>query len=113
MSETKVHQFEKDFVFRTGDDGYLKGQQVRVGEVLMLTHISAAFENIATTEYVELGYWNGHAYIPLDTDKPVQTSGYVHWDGTVYLREGQYCYAYFADVANGEKMKLRANGAWV
>jgi len=112
MSETIVHQFEKDVVFRTGDDGYIRGKRLKTGEVLRLTQLSASFENLATTEYVELGYWNGHAYIPLETKAPAKTSGFGHWIGEVYLREGQYYYAYFSDVANGEKMKLRANGEW-
>jgi hypothetical protein len=113
VTETRVHQFEKDLAFRTGDDGYVRGKLLRAGEVLELTHLSGSFENIATSEYIEFGYWNGHAYVPIETVAPKKTSGYANWDGIVFLRENQYYYIYCADVANGEKMKLRANGQWL
>ena len=113
MSETKVHQFEKDLAFKTGDDTHIFGQRAKTGQVLQITHISANFDNIATTEYVELGYYNGHAYIPLAKDKPAVIGDYVHWDGAIFLREQQYVYAYLADVANGEVMRLRAQGIYV
>lgn len=113
MSETKIFETEKDGVFATGKLNKLEMKRLETGQVLEVTHLAGTFENIATTEYVELGYWNGHAYIPLHKDKPAVIGDYVFWNGTIYLREGQYLYGYFADVANGEKMKLRANGVWV
>lgn len=113
MTETKVHQFELDLPFKTGDDNHIIGQQVRAGQKLRITHISGGFDNLATTEYVTLGYWNGHAYVPLHKDKPAVTGDLIHWDGEVILRENQYIYAYMADVADGEVMRLRANGEWV
>jgi hypothetical protein len=112
MTETKPHQFEKDFVYVTDLSKYLDGKRVRTGEVLHITHIAGTFENLATSEFVELGYWNGHAYVPIHKDNPENASDYVHWDGNIWLREGQYVYAYFTDVANGEKMKLRAEGKY-
>jgi len=112
MTETKPHQFEKDFVYVTGLSKYLEGKKVRTGEVLHITHIAGTFENLATSEFVELGYYNGHGYVPLHKDNPENTSDYVHWNGDIWLREGQYIYAYFADVADGEKMKLRAEGEY-
>jgi hypothetical protein len=113
VSETKVHQFEKDLAFATGLENHIIGQRVKTGKVLRITHISASFDNIATTEYVVLGFWNGHSFIPLAKDKPPQTSDFVHWDGEILLREQQYIYAYLADVANGEVMRLRAYGEYV
>ena len=113
MSETKVHQFEKDLAFATGLDNHIIGQRVKTNQVLRITHISGTFDNIATTEYVVLGFWNGHAYIELAKDKPAVTGDIVHWDGEIILREQQYIYAYLADVANGEVMRLRAYGEYV
>lgn len=113
MSETKVHQFEKDFTFATGNDNHIFGQRVKTGQVLRITHISGGFTNIATTEYVELGFYDGHSYKPLHKDKPAVTGDLIHWDGEILLREQQYVYAYLADVANGEVMKLRAYGEYV
>jgi len=113
MSETKIYETEKDRLFATGHPKYLEADPLKTGQILEVTHIAGTFENLATTEYVELGYWNGHAYIPLYKGKPDVASDYVFWDGAIYLREGQYIYAYFTDVADGEKMKLRANGVWV
>jgi len=113
MSETKVYETEKDRVFATGHSNYLESDSLRTGQILEVTHIAGTFENLATTEYVELGYWNGHAYVQLYKGKPAVTGDYIFWDGAIYLREGQYIYAYCADVANGEKMKLRANGVWI
>jgi hypothetical protein len=113
MEETKIFETEKDMVFATGDSNKVEMRRLETGQVLLVTHLAGTFENCAASEYVELGYWNGHAYIPLYKDKPAVASDYVFWDGAIYLREGQYLYAYFADVADGEKMKLRANGIWV
>lgn len=110
MREVKPYQVEKDKVFATGESKYLKGDKLRAGEVVWLRHISGSFENIGTSEQVELGYWNGHAFVPLFTGSPAKTGGFVHRNINIWLREQQYVYAYFADVANGEKMKLRANG---
>jgi len=112
MTETKPHQFEKDFVYTTGLSKYLHGYKVKAGEVLRITHIGGTFEGLATTEFVELGYYNGHAYVPIYKDNPENISDYVNWTGNLWLREGQYVYAYFADVADGEKMKLRAEGRY-
>lgn len=113
MSEAKIYEEEKDRLFATGHENHLESDTLETGQILEVTHIAGTFENLATTEYVELGYWNGHAFIPLYKGKPAVTSDFVFWDGAIYLREGQSIYAYFADVASGEKMKLRANGIWV
>ena len=113
MNELKIFETEKDKVYVTGDTLYLETAPVKTGQVLEINHIGATFENLDTTEYVVLGYYNGHAYIPLYKNKPSVASDFVFWNGTIYLREGQFIYAYFADVANGEKMKLRANGIWL
>jgi len=112
MSETKPHQFEKDFAFADGHARYLTGQRIKTGQVLRITHLSGTFQNCATTEYIELGYWNGHEYVSLKKDKPAVAGDMVHWDGEAYLRENQYYYVYCADVAATEVMKLRANGKW-
>lgn len=112
MNDVKSYQSEKDRVYGTGKSKYLEDDRVATGKLLRVTHISGTFEGVTTTEYVELGYYNGHAYIPLKRDKPAQTSKEVHWNGNVWLREQQYVYAYLANVANGEKMKLRAEGRW-
>jgi hypothetical protein len=112
MNQVKPYQFEEDKVYKTGGSKYLEADRVQRGEVVRITHIGGSFENIATTEYVELGYWNGHAYVPLYKGKPPETGDYVHWKSNLWLREGQYVYAYFADVANDEKMKLRAEGRY-
>jgi hypothetical protein len=112
VTETKVHQFEKDLTFKTGDDNHITGQRVKTGQTLHITHIAGGFDQLATTEYVVLGYWNGHGYVPLKKDKPAATGDLIHWDGDVWLREQQYVYAYMADVANGEVMRLRAHGKY-
>jgi len=112
MSECKPHQFEKDFTMATGVDNHLKGTRVKTGQILHITHLAGMFDNCATTEYVVLGYFNGHSYTELYKGKSAVASDYVHWNGDVWLREEQYVYAYFADVANGEVMRLRAEGRW-
>lgn len=112
MSKVEVYQVEKDKVFKTGESRYLAGDKVETGRVVWLRHISGSFENIATSEYVELGYWNGHAYVPLFTGAPAKAGDFVHRNINIWLREHQYVYAYFADVANDEKMKLRAEGRY-
>ena len=112
MSTVKPYQLEKDVVYATGKSKYLEGDKVKAGKILRVTHIAGTFENLATTEYVAIGYWNGHAYIEIKKDNPEVASDFVHWDGNLWLREGQYVYAYFADVANAEKMRLRAEGRW-
>ena len=111
-SEVKPYQEELDLAFSTGHAKYLDGTRVKPGRILKVTHIAGTFENVAITEYVQLGYYNGHAYIELKKDKPAVAGDFVHWDGEVYLREDQYIFAYFADVATGEMMKLRAQGRW-
>lgn len=107
-----MYQLEKDKVFKTGKSSYLKDARVKTGEILRVTHIAGTFENCATTEYVQLGYWNGHAYVELKKAKPAVAGDYVHWNGNVWLREQQYVYAYFKDVENNEKMKLRGEGKY-
>ena len=111
-SEVKPYQEELDLAFSTGHSKYLDGAKVKPDKILKVTHIAASFANIAATEYVQLGYYNGHAYVELKKAVPAVASDYVHWDGEVYLREDQYVFAYFADVANGEMMNLRAQGRW-
>ena len=113
MNEPKVYELEKDKVYVTGGWLYLESEPLKTGQMLEVTHIAGTFENLGTSEYVVLGYWNGHAYIPLYKAAPAVASDFVFWDGSIYLREGQFIYAYLANVANGEKMKLRANGIWV
>ena len=113
MSEPKVYETEIDRVFATGNSIYITSDTLNTGQMIEVTHIAGTFENLATTEYVELGYWNGHAYVPLYKGKPAVISDYIFWDGSIYLREGQYIYAKLADVADGEKMKLRASVLWV
>lgn len=112
MSETKVHQFEKDLPFKTSDDNHILGLKPKAGQVLKITHIAGWFDQLATTEYVVLGFWNGHEYVPLKKGKPDVTGDPIHWDGEIYLRENQYIYAYMADVADGEVMRLRAQGKY-
>lgn len=112
MSETRVHQFEKDLPFKTGDDNHIVGQRVKTGQVLKITHIAGGFDELATTEYVVLGFWNGHAYVPLKKAAPAVIGDLIHWDGEIWLREQQYVYAYLADVANGEVMRLRVQGKY-
>ena len=113
MNETKKpYQSEKDLVYVTGKSTYLHDDKVETGKLLRVTYISGMFENLATTEYVQLGYFNGHAYIPLHKDKPAVASDPINWNGDIWLREEQFIYAYFADVANGEKMKLQVAGHW-
>jgi len=112
MSETRIYQLEKDKVFATGGSKYLEAARVKTGEILKVTHLAGSFENVGTSEFVELGYWNGHAYVPLKKGSPPEAGDPVHWDGEVYLREQQYVYAFFDDVANGEKMRLRGNGKY-
>ena len=113
MSEPKVFEVEKDVAFATGKSVYLEADRLETGQMLKVTHIAGSFENCATTEYVEVGYWNGHAYVQLKKGAPAVAGDLVHWDGEVYLREGQYIYAYLKDVASGEVMKLKANGLWI
>lgn len=109
----KSYEEEIDFQFVTGGSNTIVSKPLQTGEMIQVTHIGATFQNIATTEYVELGYYNGHAYIPLYKGVPPETGDYVFWDGAIYLREGQFLYAYLKDVENGEVMKLRANGEWI
>jgi len=111
-TEVKPYQEELDLAFTTGHSKYLDGAKVKPGRILKVTHIAGTFENVAATEYVQLGYWNGHAYVELKKAVPTVASDFVHWDGEVYLREDQYVSIYFADVADGEMMKLRAQGKW-
>ena len=113
MSEPKVYETEIDKTFATGQSVYIASDTLETGQMLEVTHIAGTFQNLGTTEYIELGYWNGHAYIPLYKGKPDVEGDYIFWDGNIYLREGQYIYAKCADVANGEVMRLRANGLWV
>jgi len=112
MAARKPYQLEKDLVYDTGKSKYLEGEKVQIGKVLRLSHISGQFENCTTGEYVEIGYWNGHAYVPLKKAAPGVAGDPVHWHNPLWIREEQYVYVYFADVANGEKMKLRAEGRW-
>jgi hypothetical protein len=113
MDETKIFETEKDKLYATGQSVYLEDKRLDTAQLLRVTHIAGSFENCATSEYVELGYYNGHAYVQLKKAAPTVAGDLIHWDGEVYLREGQYIYAYFKDVADGEKMKLRANGEWI
>lgn len=113
MACAKPYQEETDFVYVSNYSKYVEGAVVPTGRVLKVTHLSGAFEGIATTEYVQLGFWNGHAYVELKKALPAVIGDFVHWDGEVWLHEGQYVFAYFADVAVGEKQKLRALGSWV
>lgn len=110
MSECVPYQSEKDVVYATGKAKYIEDDAVEVGHSRRITVISGTFEGLATTEFIELGYWNGHAYVPIWKDNPENASDYVHWTGNLWLREGQYVYAYCADVVNGEKIKLRVQG---
>jgi len=112
LSEVKPYYNEKDLPYATGKSKYLEDDKVETGKVLRVTYITGSFENVATTEYVELGLWNGHAYVPLKRDKPTETSGAVALTCEIWLSEGQCIYAYFPDVADGEKMKLRVMGRW-
>jgi len=112
MTETKPHQFEKDFKYTTGHSLYLYGQKLKPGQVLKLTHLAGTFQNCATTEYIELGYYNGHEHVPIKKAQPTVASDLVIWTGEVYLRDNQYYYVYCADVADSEVIKLRANGKW-
>ena len=113
MSEIKQFVDEREVYYATGKSLYLEGTRVKPGKVVKLTHVAATFQNIATTEYVQLGYWNGHSYVELKRDKPAVAGYFVHWDGEIYLREEQYIFAYLADVANGELITLRGLGVWV
>ena len=113
MSKVRTFRDEKQVTYRTGDGKYLEGTKLKTDQVVKLTHLAGTFQNVASTEYVELGYWNGHGYVELKKDVPKATGYMVHWDGEVYLREEQYIYAYFADVANGELMTLRGLGKWM
>jgi len=108
----KAYQVEEDLAYATGKAKYLEGDPVEAGKVVRVTHMAGTFQNAAITEYVVLGYHNGHAYVELYKAKPAVAGDFVHWTGEVWLREGQYAYAYFADVADGELMRLRAEGRW-
>jgi hypothetical protein len=112
MANYKPYQEEKDVKYTTGKSKYLHGEKVEPNKVLRVSHISGQFENCQTTEYIELGYYNGHAYVPLKKVTPAVAGDPVHWNNNVWLREGQFVYIYCADVANGEKIKLRAEGRW-
>jgi hypothetical protein len=112
MSTKKVYQDEVDKEYASGVSKYVHGVTVREGELLHVTHISGTFDNIATTEYIEMGYYNGHAYIPVFKDNPEVAGDKVHWNGDLWLRDNQFVYIYCADVASGEHMKLNASGKW-
>lgn len=112
MACIKSYQLEKDRVFATGQNTYIKGDKVPAGKLLRVTHISGHHEDVKDDEPVELGYWNGHAYVPLTKAYPEDNNLPVHWNGNVWLREEQFVYANLSTVANGEKMKLRAEGRW-
>lgn len=112
MNEVKPYQSEKDRVFATGKSVFIEDDKVETGKILRVTHISGTFFGIANSEYVGLGYWNGHTYVPLHNAKPTTANGWVHWNGNLWLREGQHVYAYLVNVADGEKMKLRVHGRW-
>ena len=112
MTETKPHQFEKEVVKAAGNNEYVEGQRVKIGQVLHITHLAGKFDNCATSEYVVLGYYDGHGYKEIYKGAPTVASDFVHWNGHIWLREGQYVYAYFADVATGERMTLRADGEY-
>ena len=112
MEKGKPYQLEKDVVFTTGKSNRVEGDKLKTGEVLRVTHMAGCFENIGLNEEVELGYYNGHAYTVIHRDTPKVAGCPVMWNGNVWLREEQYLYATFVDVADGEKMKLRAEGHW-
>jgi len=113
MSNIRTFRDEKEVYYETGKSKYLEGTRIKPGQVVKLTHLAATFQNAATTEYVELGYWNGHGYVELKKAAPAVAGYFIHWDGEVYLREEQYIYAYFADVSDGELMTLRGLGRWM
>lgn len=113
MSQVKSYQEEKAVKYSASLGNRVHGEKVKTGKTLRVTHMSGKFDNVQTTEYIELGYYNGHAYVPLKKDKPAVAGDPVHWNGNVWLREGQYVYAYFADVAADEVMRLNAEGRWV
>ena len=113
MSEVRIFRDEQEVYYATGKSKYLEGVRVKPNQVVRLTHLAAKFQNVATTEYIEVGYWNGHAYTELKKAAPAVAGYFIHWDGEVYLREDQYIYAYFADVADGELMTLRGLGQWM
>src|SRR3972149_9309801 len=110
MSKVKVYQDEVDVLYGAGISKYVEGLKVGLSQTLHVTHVSGRFDNVATTEYVEIGYWNGHAYIPVYKALPAVTGDPIHWNGDLWLRENQYIYVYCADVASGEVMRLRAEG---
>lgn len=112
MSELRTYKIETDRVFATGQSNVMEGEKIDVEQIVKVTHIAGTFENCATTEYIELGYYNGHDYVELKKAAPLVAGYLVHWDGEIYLREGHYIYAKCSDVANGEKMKLRAEGKY-
>jgi hypothetical protein len=101
---------EKIHKWATGGSLYLLDDPLKPGEVVRVTHLAGKFDNVATTEYIVLGYYNGHAYVELYKAKPAVAGDWVHWNGNVWLREGQYAYVYTADVANAEKQYLIVDG---
>ena len=113
MSEVKIFRDEQEVQYATGKSAYIEGKRLQPGQVVKLTHLAAKFQNIAVSEYIELGYWNGHSYVELKKAVPTAIGYFVHWDGEIYLREEQWIYAYLVDVANGELMTLRGLGVWV
>lgn len=111
--EPNIYDDEAQRVYVTGQEKYLYGKPVKPAEVVRVTHIAGAFVNCATTEYIVIGYHNGAKFIELYKAKPAVTSDWVHWNGNLWLREGQRVAVYCADVANGELMKLKAHGKFV
>lgn len=112
MSKEKLYQDEANLKFVTGKPAFVNGRRLREGERILVTKISGAFENCATSEYISLGYWDGHQYVEIKKDTPSVAGGFVHWNGKLRIREDQYLQVYCQDVANGELMRLRANGVW-
>lgn len=110
MSKTKLFQDEANLKFGTGKPTYVNGRRLKEGERVIVTEITGGFENCKTSEYVSLGYWNGHAFQEVYKAAPAVAGDLVHWTGKLRLREDQYLQAYCPDVADGELMKLRGNG---
>ncbi len=109
----RTFQDEKAVVYSTGKSVYLHSDKVPEGRTLHVLHVSASFENCATTEYIELGYWNGHAYVSVKLAKPAVASEPIRWLGDIRLKEGQFVYSKNTNVFNGEKMELWVEGYWV
>jgi len=109
----RLYKEYKKHKYASGETKYIYGKKVEEGQLVKLHRISGTFENVATTEYIELGVYDGAKHIEIAKKQPDGVGYLVHESGTYYMGEGDQVYVYCADVADGEEITLIANGVYL